>query len=136
MIKLEVNKTYSTKELQEALNITKDQWKRKKNQYLKSLSMAYDYEIKYQGNKISYTILSYKADYEAPPRKNERKKVDKTIRNFINQTIEDDPLQTAANINRIAWARPTEIALLGLKNSTTGEYIRLNLREMYGTVEQ
>lgn len=137
MIQLEVGKTYSTKELYEAIGASKDQWKRKKNEYLKQLSMAYEYDIEYKGRSVLYTITEQKGEYQKPERKNAREKVDAVIKEFINKVIDEDPMQTAANINRRAWehsdTNPSTIVLLGLKDTTTGEYIRLNLREMYGT---
>lgn len=137
MVELEVGKVYTTKELAEALEISYKAFRNNKNAYLKSLSMAYDYEVKYKGRGAYYTIVTKVGEYEKPQRKDARVKTDKVIKKFINEVIERDPMQTAANINRIAWknsdTHPTEIALLGLKCSTTGEYTRLNLREMYGT---
>ena len=137
MTQLEVGKKYSTKELQTTLGITKDQWKKKKNEYLKNIGMAYQYEVEYKGRSVIYCITEKIGDYKKPERKNARLKTDEVIKEFINEVLEEDPLQTAANINRRAWensdTHPSSVVLLGLKNSTTGEYIRLNLREMYGT---
>lgn len=137
MIELEIGKTYSTKELYEALGVSKSVFSHKKDQYLKQISLAYHYEVEYKGRSILYTITEKIGDYQKPERKNAREKIDKTIRQFINETIEEDPMQTAANINRRAWedhdTHPSEVVLLGLKEGTTNEYIRLNLREMYGT---
>lgn len=134
---LEVGKKYSTKALAEALGTTYKTFKNKKNEYLRSLQAAYEYEVEYVGAATYYTIIEKIGEYEKPIRKNQREKTDKVIKKFINEVIEEDPMQTAANINRRAWefadTNPSEVVLLGLKDSTTGEYIRLNLREMYGT---
>lgn len=137
MIELEVGRKYSTKELYEALGVSKSTFSHKKNEYLKSISMAYEYEVDYKGRAQFYTITKKIGDYQKPQRKNDREKVDETIKEFINEVIDEDPMQTAANINRRAWenseTNPSSVVSLGLKDSTTGEYIRLNLREMYGT---
>lgn len=137
MVELQVGKTYSTKELSAALNVSYGSFKNKKNEFLKNISLAYHYEVEYKGRGTYYTITEKIGDYQKPERKNARKKTDETIKQFINETIDEDPMQTAANINRRAWehsdTNPSSIVLLGLKESTTGEYIRLNLREMYGT---
>lgn len=137
--KLEVGKKYSTIELCTALGVTKDQWKRKKNEYLRNLSIAYNYDVEYQGRATFYTITEKICDYQKPERKNARKKTNDVIKKFINEVIDEDPVQTAANINRRAWehsdTNPSSVVLLGLKDTTTGEYIRLNLREMYGIKE-
>lgn len=136
-MELEINKRYSTTELAQAMEISLTTFRHKKNEYLRSLSAAYEYEVEYEGPATYYIITEKIGEYEKPIRKNQREKTDKVIKKFINEVIEEDPMQTAANINRRAWecadTNPSEVVLLGLKNSTTGEYIRLNLREMYGT---
>ena len=99
--------------------------------------MAYTYKTETEGRATYYIITKKIGDFEKPTRKNARAKTDRVVKHFIAKTIEKDPVQTAANINRIAWSNsytnPSEIVLLGLKNSTTKEYIRLNLKEMYGS---
>lgn len=138
-IELEVGHKYSTEELAKALQVSYSNFKNKKNQFLKSLSMAYHYDVEYKGRATFYTITEKIGDYQKPARKNQRAKTDRVIQKYINDTIEEDPVQTAANINRRAWenaeTHPSSVVLLGLKQSTTGEYIRLNLREMYGVWE-
>lgn len=139
MMELEVGRQYSTEELARAIGISKSVFTHKKNQYLSSLQLAYTYEVEYKGRAMFYTITEKIGEYEKPARKNQRDKTNQVIKKFINEVIDEDPVQTAANINRRAWEgadkNPSEVVLLGLKDSTTGEYIRLNLREMYGTQE-
>lgn len=136
-MELEINKRYSTTELTKLMGISASTFRHKKEEYLRSLQAAYIYEVEQQGTATYYTITEKIGEYEKPLRKNQREKTDKVIKKFINEVIEEDPMQTAANINRRAWefadTNPSEIVLLGLKDSTTGEYIRLNLKEMYGT---
>ena len=139
VVELEVGRKYSTKELCAAIGVKYDNFKKQKNSFLKSLSMAYDYDVEYKGRATFYIITEKKGDYQKPERKNSREKTDAIIKEFINEIIDEDPIQTAANINRRAWenadTNPSSIVLLGLKEGTTGEYIRINLREMYGTVK-
>lgn len=138
MIELTLNKPYSTKELAEALGITYGSFKNRKNEYLDSLSRAYEYEISYKGRGIFYTFTSQIAEYNGYERKNAREKNDAVIHKYIIEVIEEDNLQTAANMGRRAFESfakgvKTEVAKLGLKESTTKEYIRLQMREMFGT---
>lgn len=138
MVELTIGRTYSTKELQEALGVSKSVFSHKKNEYLASLSQAYEYEISYKGRANFYTIIAKIGDFEKPERKNAREKNDAVIHKFIIEVIEEDNLQTAANMGRRAFESfvegvKTEVAELGLKESTTKEYIRLKMREMFGT---
>lgn len=137
MVELEVGRKYSTKELAAAIGTTYGNFRNKKNEFLKSISMAYNYDVDYEKRATFYIITEKIGDYQKPERKNARKKTDDVIKEFINEVIDEDPMQTAANINRRAWensdTNPSSIVLLGLKEGTTGEYIRINLREMYGT---
>lgn len=137
MIELQVGKRYSTAELCQAIGISTSTFRHKKEKYITSLNAAYTYQIETEGRAVYYVITKKIGDYEKPLRKNNREKTDQVVKSFIRETIDKDPVQTAANINRLAWSntcfRPSEIVLLGLKNSTTKEYIRLNLKEMFGS---
>lgn len=138
MIELILNKPYSTKELAEALGITYGSFKNRKNEYLDSLSRAYEYETSYKGRGIFYTFTSQITEYNGYERKNAREKNDAVIYKFIKEVIEEDDLQTAANMGRRAFESfaegvKTDVAKLGLTEGTTKEYIRLQMREMFGT---
>lgn len=138
MVELTVGRTYKTDELVKALGISKSVFAHKKNEYLASLSQAYEYEISYKGRANLYTITAKIGDFEKPERKNSREKSDAVIYKFIREVIEEDDLQTAANMGRRAFESfaegvKTEVAKLGLAESTTKEYIRLKMREMFGT---
>lgn len=137
MVELVIGKTYSTQELVKALGISKSVFSHKKDEYLDSLSQAYEYEITYKGRATFYTITKQICDFQKPERKNAREKNDAVIHKFISEVVEEDNLQTAANIGRRAFESfgdtKTEVAELGLKESTTQEYIRIRMREMFGT---
>lgn len=135
MTELEIGRTYSTKELSEAIGVSYSTFRRQKNKLLNSISMAYNYKIGYKGRGTFYTITKKIGDYQKPERKNARSKVDEVIQQFINDTIDEDPCQTAASISRRALEHSSAIAALGLTKSTVEEYIRINLRKMYGTKE-
>lgn len=138
MITLEIGKTYTTQELQQALGITsRSTWSHKKNEYLDSLSRAYEYEVSYKGKSAFYTFTKQIGEYQKPENKRSREKTDAVIHQFIRDVVEEDNLQTAANIGRRAFESfgdsKTKVAELGLKESTTQEYIRIRMREMFGT---
>ena len=138
MIELIIGKTYNTQELAKALGVSRETFSKKKNAYLNSLSQAYEYEIGYKGRAVLYTIIAKIGDFQKPERKNARKKNDAVIHDFIIEVIEEDNLQTAANMSRRAFESfvegvKTKVAELGLKESTAKEYIRLKMREMFGT---
>lgn len=138
MVELVVGRTYTTKELVKELGISDSLWKRKKDEYLTSLSQAYEYEVSYKGRAILYTINTQKKDFQKPENRRSRAKNDAVIYKFIREVIEEDDLQTAANMGRRAFESfvegvKTEVAELGLKESTVKEYIRLKMREMFGT---
>lgn len=137
MVELIVGQTYQTKELVKELGISDSLWKRKKNEYLNSLSQAYEYEVSYKGRAVLYTITKQIADFKKPENKRSREKNMEVIRKFIIEVIEEDNLQTAANMGRRAFESftegiTTEVAKLGLTEGTAKEYIRLKMREMFG----
>lgn len=138
MVQLVIGKTYNTQELAKALGVSRETFSKKKNEYLNSLSQAYEYEVGYKGRAILYTITSQIGDFQKPERKNAREKNDAVIHQFIRDVIEEDDLQTAANMGRRAFESfvegvKTDVAKLGLTEGTTKEYIRLQMREMFGT---
>jgi hypothetical protein len=136
MAALEIGKSYTTKELQQTLEISVNIWKKKKNEYLDSLSQAYEYEITQKGRATLYTFTKQIGEYQKPENKRSREKTNAIIHQFIRETIEEDNLQTAANITRRAFrnrSQKTEVAELGLKESTTCEYTRIQMREMFGS---
>jgi hypothetical protein len=138
MIELVIGKTYKTDDLIILLGISKSTWSRRKDEYLTSLSQAYEYEVTYKGRSVLYTFTKQIGDYQKPENKRSREKNDAVIHKFIKEVIEEDNLQTAANMGRRAFESfakdvKTEVAELGLKESTVKEYIRLQMREMFGT---
>jgi hypothetical protein len=136
MIELTVGKNYSTQELANALGISRQAFTKRKDEYLDSLSKAYEYKIVYKGRTILYTITKQINDFQKPERKNSKEKTEAIIHQFIRDTIEKDNLQTAANIGRCAFkyqeGKKTSVEKLGLKQSTVQEYARVQMKEMFG----
>lgn len=131
MINIELNRPYSIKEITEVIGISEGTFRHKRDAYLSQLSAAYEYEVEQSIGKPTYfTFTKQIGEFEKPLRENSRKKTDKIIRKIINEALEENPEQTAADINRKAWQENSEITTLKLKPSTTGEYIRLKLKEI------
>jgi vacuolar-type H+-ATPase subunit C/Vma6 len=135
-MELIIGKAYTTKELLQKLEISSTLWKKKKNEYLESLSKAYEYEITYKGRAIIYTFTKQIGEYQKPEDRRSKEKTEAIIHQFIRDTIEKDNLQTAANIGRCAFkyqeGKKTSVEELGLKQSTVQEYARVQMKEMFG----
>lgn len=130
---IELNKKYTTKEIQNILGVSSSNWKSRKQDFLDSLALAYNYTIEQKGSYVYYTFTEQLSEYEPPLKKHQKEKVEAFIEVFIHDTINQDPKQTAANLNRYAWDIESPITAFGLKPSTTQQYIRKKVKEMYGT---
>lgn len=132
--KWEVDKIYSTTEMQQLMGISKSTWDHKRNVYLDNFSLYYDYEVIYEGTKTNYHILKQLGDYKKPPNKRDKVIRDKTYSEEIISVVYEDRLQTAKNVSRIIKDHEPIIAF----NHTEGtvyEYTRLRMRSLFGTVE-
>lgn len=113
--------------------VSKDTWKKKKNELLFHLSNYYEYEIEYDSNdyrKQNYRIIKQLHEYEPPQKKSVKR--DLTYEKNILKTIEVSNLQTAKNVSRIIKTEP-EILAFNHKDGTVYEYTRVNMRKMFGT---
>lgn len=112
--------------------VSKDTWKKKKDNLLLHLQQYYEYEIKYNENdrrKLDYHIIRKIKDYEPP--KGKKAKQNSIYSEQIINVIEIDNWQTAKNISRIIKKRK-EIMDLKHKDGTIYEYTRVNMRTMFG----
>ncbi len=134
MVELVIGKTYRTDELIKELGVSRSVFSHKKDKYLDSLSRAYKYEVTCKGRANLYTIIEKIGDYEKPQKEMQEKKNDAVIHDFIKEVIEEDNLQTAANISRKAVGETnSKVVELGLKESTIRKYVRTNMKKMFGT---
>lgn len=134
MIELEV--PYTQTEMLQQFGIAASTFKRRRKDYLTSFELAYKFSIEQRGNHVIYTFHYKYHDWEKPPRNNQTEAYKEQIKIFIRSVIADTPsLQTAANLNRIAWSskESNEVTSLGLAQSTTEQYIRICLKEMLGS---
>lgn len=112
--------------------VSKDTWKKKKDNLLLHLQQYYEYEIKYNENdrrKLDYHIIRKIKDYEPP--KGKKAKQNSIYSEQIINVIEIDNWQTAKNVSRIIKKRK-EIMDLQHKDGTIYEYTRVNMRTMFG----
>ena len=112
--------------------VSKDTWKKNKENLLLHLQQYYEYEVKYNEKdrrKIDYHIIRKIKDYEPPKGKKARQNV--IYSEQIVNVIEDYNWQTALNVSRIIKNRK-EIVALNHKDGTIYEYTRVNMRTMFG----
>lgn len=131
-MELELNIPYTQTELVKELGISRTTFNNRKEDYLFSLQLAYNFTMTKHQNSWIYIFTEKKDEWEKPLVKSKVESNKEQIKKFIKQVIQKDNLQTAANINRIAWQNDSVIQHLGLKFSTTGEYIRVCMKEMFG----
>ena len=132
-MELKEDEVYSTKDMQYFFGVSKDTWKKKKDELLFHLSSFFEYEIEYDSKdyrKLNYHILKQLHEYEPPQRKSIKR--DLTYENKIIETIQSNNLQTAKSVSRTIKTEP-EIGEYNHKDGTVYEYTRLNMRKMFGT---
>lgn len=132
-IELLENHTYSTEDMYTFFGVSKENWKKKKDNLLLHLQQYYEYEIKYNENdrrKLDYHIIKKIKDYE-PPLKGKKAKQNVIYSEQIINVIAVDNWQTAKNVSRIIKNRK-EIVDLKHKDDTIYEYTRVNMRTMFG----
>ena len=128
---LAVGMTYSTKGMQEFFGVSKDTWKRKKNELLENLSYYYVYEVEYSGRNINYKIMEKLGDYQPIQKKGAKR--DEAYENGIIQVISEDNIQTAANVARRLQKEDAAVKALNHSSGTVYEYTRTRMRNMFGT---
>ena len=125
---IELNKTYSTKQLAAVLEISYDRLRHNKEEYEKHLSRFYIYSISHKGTGTYYTFTEERDKY-IPYREYKKFQKNRTITSHIKSTIHFDPRQTGSNIARIIMV-DGEIQALDLQLSTLKVYVREQLKEL------
>ena len=131
MIVLEVGRTYSTKEIIEALEVSQSTWDHRRNELLSNLGNYYEYEVIYEGRRKFYKIVNQLGDYEKPPNKRSAEKRNAIYEEEIIEVIDADPIQTAKNVSRIIYEQPS-IKAFNHTEGTVYEYTRRNMITMFG----
>lgn len=135
MLKIELfeNHNYSTEDMCNFFEVSKDTWKKKKNKLLLHFQQYYEYEVIYNEKdrrKLDYHIIRKIKEYE--PLQGKKAKQNIIYSEQIIHVIETDNLQTAKNVSRIIKDHK-EIIALNHKDGTIYEYTRINMRTMFGT---
>ena len=131
-IELLENDVYSTKDMYQFFGVSKDTWKKKKEELLLHLQQFYEYECaynKFDRRKLDYHIIRKIKDYEPPKGKKARQ--NEIYSKQIVKVIEKDNWQTPSNVSRIIKDNK-EIVALKHKDGTIYEYTRVNMRTMFG----
>lgn len=127
------NDIYTTDEMISFFGVSKDIWKKKKEQLLFHFGSFYEYEVIYDKNdhrKKNYRIIKQLYEYEPPQKKSIKR--DKIYESQIKEVIECDNIQTASNVSRII-KDTDEIKELNHTEGTVYEYTRVRMRIMFGT---
>lgn len=125
---IELNKSYSTKTLAEAMNISYQWLRQNRKEYEEHLSKFYKYNIESKGNSIYYTFFEELYSY-VPYREYKSIQKNTVIRRHIKDTIYYDNRQTGSNIARIIIV-DGEIQALNLQLSTLTVYVRDELKSL------
>lgn len=125
---IEFNKTYTTKGLANALDVSYSTLRNHRKEYEHHLSLFYDYETSYKGNSICYTFTAQRDEF-IPYKEYKKIAKNKLLQESIIKTIHYDNRQTGSNIARIIIV-DGKIQALGLQLTTLKVYVRDNLREL------
>ena len=120
--------TYSLKELLNILHITKDSWKKRRQEYLDWFNCFFDYEITTQGKKTFFIIKEIFGDYEPLPRKKKSIEVKEYYAQETSKIVKQEPTNTGANIARNIIAINNKY---DHKEGTASVYVRNILKEGY-----
>lgn len=125
---IELNRTYSSKELSEIIGVSYGRFRNERERYEKHLLLFFDYRVIHKGNGVYYVFIEQYSDF-ITYREYSNTKRNNIIKNNIMNVINQDNRQTGSNIARIISING-EIQALNLALSTLTNYTRANLKEM------
>lgn len=131
-MEIRVGDILTTGQMQEYLGVSINVWKRKKNELLENFSKYYEYEVEYKGRATNYKIIKKLDDYQAIQKKSEKR--DQVYEDGIISIINEDNIQTAANVARRLEKEDQDVISLNHTSGTIYEYTRVKMRNMFGTV--
>ena len=91
---------YTTKELLEVLHITKDSWKKRRDEYLVWFFNFFNYEVTTDGRTIFYEIKEIYGEYEPMPRKKKSEEIKQYYSKETENIVKKEPWNTGSNIAR------------------------------------
>ena len=125
----------TTEQLFKRLGICKRTFQNRKIDLLYDLSHFCKYEILREGRSEIYHFLEDSEYIYCRKNSKEMKERDAIYEKAIIQILTDQPLNTAANVSRIAKEKIPEISQLGYADATNYEYIRVRMRKWFGKDE-
>jgi hypothetical protein len=111
--------------------VSKDNWKKQKNKLLENFGHYYEYEVERRGRSDYYHILKQLGNYQPIQKKGAKR--DDVYEKGIIQVIEEDNIQTAANVARRLEKEDAAIQSFNHSSGTVYEYTRTRMRNMFGT---
>ena len=93
-------KKYTTKEVQNLLGISKETWKRRKEEILLYLSFFWKYSVREEGRSICYIIEEEYGELAPLPRKSKTKEIQAFYANEADHILTYKPRNTGTNIAR------------------------------------
>lgn len=130
--KSRVIKKYSTKEVQDKLQISKDTWKRRREEILEYLKGFWVYEIVTEGRCNCFVVYNETEDLKPLPRKTALKEIKAFYSEKTDDLINNNPWNTGANIARQIIAKDNRY---DHKEGTAANYVRPILKEEYTITE-
>ena len=127
-------KDYTTKELQEALEIADWEWKKKKQQILQQLQYCCHYETYMRGVQKFYHIIEIYSDWEGLVNKKNRQEIKAYYSERAEEIISKDKYTTGSQLARDVRKRKDFI--FPHKEGTSAVYCREVLKEEYDIVDR
>lgn len=129
------NEKLTIGQLSQRFGICRKTFSNRKIDLLYDLSHFCKYEIIREGRSEIYHFLEDGEYIYCRKNSKEMKERDAIYEKAIIQILTDQPLNTAANISRIAKETIPEITQLGYADATNYEYIRVRMRKWFGKDE-
>ena len=124
----EMTKQYTTKEVQDLLQISKDTWKRRKEEILEYLEKYWEYEVKQEGRRNIFIVQEEYSELQPLPRKSKTEEMEKFYAGETDNIIQHNPWNTGANIAREITATNNKY---NHAEGTAANYVRPILKADY-----
>ena len=139
ILQVNVGDKIDTKQLYTRMGISKNTFFNNKKDILLGLSEAWQYQVEYKGRSTIYHFIkkNYDFQYSRKTRKKTEQSIirDKVYQESILQTIQERPLNTAANVARILKQEWKQVRDLNYTDGTVYQHVRVRLRKWFGTCQ-
>lgn len=125
---MELNRSYTMKEVAELNGVSYNVFRNKRKQYEEHMELFFDYTVEKKGRSYCYTFINQKEEFILYRDFYSQMRT-KAIQTQIKKTISQDPRQTGANVARIIIVNG-EIQALGLALSTLTRYTQVELKKL------